>query len=338
MNESEPVCEVCGTEVGPADSLQGRRQGRLVCGRADCRLLIAQLPGVPEASREHHFTTQRELILERMRREARAERRAAAIREAEAQVDRQILEAARREKTPDERVVVLPIPSGLSSVGPLPVERRERYRRHLERTVSEAVRASEGAVARDRDHAECKRAVESARFLDARPTLNARSGQACDLCKGGCCAAGGEHGFISTATIRRLLDADPSLGAEAILRTYLSHVPDRSVEGACVNQTATGCALPRSWRSDACNAYFCDALEAFQKDWDEATPPDAVLMIRRAHTTGNRFAAATVNPVLEVVRVDGDGVHPVDAGAQSPPRTSSMRADPDATDSRARHG
>ncbi len=311
MDEGGSACEVCGAEVGPADVVLGRRQGRLVCRKADCQLLIAQLAGIPAAARESHFATQRDLILERRAREARAERHASAIAQEEARVDRQILDAVRRESTAAGRVVVLPIPTGLTAVAPLPVERRERYRRHLERTIEAALGASEGGVSRDRDHLTRRQAVEAERFLDERPTLKARSAQACDLCKGGCCSTGGEHAFISTVTIRRLVDADPSLGGEDILRTYLSRLPERSIAGACVNQTATGCALPRAWRSDACNAYFCDALEAFQEDWDEATQPDAVLVIRRAHTDGNRFSAAAAHPVEEVVWVDGDGARPV---------------------------
>ena len=311
MDERAPVCEVCSDEVGPTEAMVGRRQGRLVCRSADCQLLTAQLAGMPAAARASHLATQRDLILERREREGRAVRHAAAIEEAEARVDQQILDEVRRRTKPDGRVVALPIPSGRTAVAPTPVERRERYRRHLERTIEEAVQASGGRVSRDRDHVTRKRAIASDRFLDERPTLKARSGQACELCKGGCCSTGGEHAFISTVTIRRLMDADPSLGGEEILRTYLSHLPDRSIAGACVNQTATGCALPRSWRSDACNAYFCEALEAFQKDWDEATRPDAVLVIRRAHNNGNRFDAAATHPVVEVAWLDGDGVRPL---------------------------
>jgi hypothetical protein len=338
MKESESICEVCGEEVGPADAMLGRRQGRLVCRNADCQLLMAQLAGMPAASRASHLATQRERILDRRERDARARGHAAAIREAEVEVDRQILAEVRRKTDPDGRVVVLPIPSGLATVSPMPVERRERYRRHLERTIEEAARASEGGVSRDRDHIARKRAIASGRFLDERPALKARCDQACELCKGGCCSVGGEHAFISTVTIRRLMDTDASLGGEDILRAYLSHLPERSIEGACVNQTATGCALPRAWRSDACNAYFCDALEAFQKDWDEAQPPEAVLVIRRAYTNGNRFAAATPNPVVEVAWVDDDGVRPMGAGGQPEVRRSSMREGSDVIERSARHG
>ena len=338
MDEGVPACEVCGDEVGPTEVMVGRRQGRLVCRSADCQLLIARLAGMPAAARASHLAAQRDNILKRRERDAQAARHAAEIEAAEARVDRQILDEVGRQTTPDGQIVALPIPSGLAAVAPMPEERRERYRRHLERTIEDAVRTSGGRVSRDRDHVTRRRAIASARFLDERPTLRARCGQACELCKGGCCSTGGEHAFISTVTIRRLMDADPSLGGEEILRTYLSHVPDRSIAGACVNQTATGCALPPAWRSDACNAYFCDAIEAFQKNWDEAAPPDAVLVIRRAHTNGNRFDAATPHPVVEVAWLDGDGVRPLGARGQSGLRTSSMREGPDVMGSSARHG
>jgi hypothetical protein len=310
--EGEPVCAVCGEVLAAGDVMLGRRLGRLVCRRADCQLLMARLAGMPVTARESHFVIHRSMIRSRREREALAAQRAAAVVEAEARVDRQILDDVRRTKGSVGHIAVLPIPTGLSTVAPLSPERRERYRRHLQRTIAEAIDASEGGVSRDREDLERRRAIASERFLHERPTLDARCRQACNLCKGGCCSGGGDHAFVSTVTIRRLLDADPSLTAEDILRTYLSYVPARSIGGACVNQTATGCALPREWRSDTCNAFFCGGLQALQKDWDEARPPDAVLVIRRAHTNGSRFAAGTANPVVEVVWVDEDGVRPVE--------------------------
>lgn len=316
--------------------MAGRRRGHIVCESPDCRLLIAQIEGLPEGVRASHFATQRRLILERRERQARAEENASAVAGAEARVDGLILEAVRPDRK-QGRVVTVAIPSGRTTVAPLPAERRARYRRHLERTIEQAATATDGAVSRDREDGTRRRAVASERFLAERSELATRTTQACATCGGGCCVAGGEHAFVSTVTIRRLLDADPSLEPEDVLDGYLSHLPDESIAGACVNQTARGCALPRAWRSDACNAYFCDALEAFQAGWDERTPPDAVLLIRRARTDGNRVDVPEASPVVEVAWVDEEGVRSVDR-RQWTTRTSSMREGPEDIDSSARQG
>jgi len=312
LAEREPVCEVCGAALASTDILRGRREGRPLCRRPDCQLLAAQLDGMDPAARAAHGAIRGALIRARRERETHADRDAASAAEEEARVDRDILERARGAAGPLARVAALPIPSGLRTVAALPAKRRERYRRHLERTIHEALRAPEGAVARDRDNTARKRATASERFLGKRPALATRCRQACELCKGGCCVTGGDHAFISTATIRRLVDADPELDPGEILDTYLSHLPERTIQGACVNQTATGCSLPRAWRSDSCNAYFCESLTAFQREWDEARPPDAVVMIRRARTNAHRATPGTVEPVAEVVWVSDDGMRRLD--------------------------
>ena len=70
--------------------------------------------------------------------------------------------------------------------------------------------------------------------------------------------------------------------------------------GACVNQTASGCVLPRSLRSDVCNSYYCDSLRKLHGEWEAGEVPNALLVVQRSHTNWNRFEGEGVNPVVGV--------------------------------------
>jgi hypothetical protein len=106
--------------------------------------------------------------------------------------------------------------------------------------------------------------VDRTRSFEASPSESSPSldlETICAKCRGHCCRKGGDHGFISPRTLRRVLAADPTLDADALIDVYLSHVPPRSYAGSCIYHSASGCALPRALRSEVCNAYFCKGLE-----------------------------------------------------------------------------
>jgi hypothetical protein len=310
-NGRDTVCEVCGAEVSRADAILSKRRGHVVCRNGACQGLIAQQTTMDPTVYRAHFELQSRLIRQRRERDAWWEERAAAVEMSDAEDNRRILEAVRREIQPDGHLVVLAIPSGLANVVPMPEERRERYREHLEAAIEEAVTFPDtDTMPENRDSAARTRSLESEAFLRERPTLTGRTDHICGMCKGGCCTTGREHAFISPFTVRRMLDADPALTPEEVLDTYLDHVPTHSIEGACINQTATGCALPRAWRSDVCNGYFCPPLNAYQEGWDESTEHDPVLVIRRNYHVWNRILSAS-RAVREVAVLDEEGVHPV---------------------------
>jgi hypothetical protein len=98
----------------------------------------------------------------------------------------------------------------------------------------------------------------------------------CATCRGHCCRKGGEHGYVSPSTLQRVLAADPTVSGDALIDTYLSHVPTRSYAGSCIYHAASGCALPRALRSETCTRYMCDGLKAVSTAASES-PERAVI-------------------------------------------------------------
>ena len=88
-----------------------------------------------------------------------------------------------------------------------------------------------------------------------------RSERVCAMCRGHCCRKGGDHGFISPSTLQRVLLANPAVSGDALIDTYVSHVPARSYAGSCIYHSASGCALPRALRSEVCTSYLCTGLK-----------------------------------------------------------------------------
>jgi hypothetical protein len=90
-------------------------------------------------------------------------------------------------------------------------------------------------------------------------------GAACGSCRGHCCRHGEDHAFLRPATLRRHWRAHPELTPQQVREEYLRRLPDESVAGSCIYHGRGGCALPRAMRSDVCNRYHCEDLEALRK-------------------------------------------------------------------------
>ena len=308
------MCEVCGLEVSRPEALLGAQRGLVVCRRGACQGLWAQRTTMDEAAYAVHFARGSRMIRDRHARDDRRQAHVDAVDAAEAADSQRILEAARQVVDGGDRLTALVIPSGLTRMAPTAPGRIQRYRAHLEEALEEAGRYPDvTAIPPDIYSGARDRLQRTEAHLEENPRLRARSEHACTLCKGGCCTTGEEHAYISALEIRRMLDADPTLTPERILETYLALVPDQGVADSCINQGATGCTLPREWRSDVCNGFFCPAVTDFQRQWDENDAPPT-LVIRRAHHVWNRYLTTTLNPAVEVAVVDGDGIHPLGMG------------------------
>jgi len=123
---------------------------------------------------------------------------------------------------------------------------------------------------------------------------------ACASCRGFCCRLGEDHAFLRPATLRRFLRANPALTPAQAKEEYLRRLPEEIIAGGCVYQGRDGCALPRAMRSDVCNRYHCEDLEALRK----SAGPAPVLVIGFDH---DRFVRASLI---------GDGVRTL---AEAPP-------------------
>lgn len=122
----------------------------------------------------------------------------------------------------------------------------------------------------------------------------------CAHCRGRCCQAGAAaHAFIDARLLERWRDEAPERSLHDAIDAYMAMLPPAHVEGACLYQTAAGCAMPRERRAGICNGFACDALEGVQKA-AAADPATAVLAITFHHGRVERAAV-----------VERDAAHPV---------------------------
>lgn len=136
------------------------------------------------------------------------------------------------------------------------------------------------SVTRDRVRALRRHVVESLRDLRAarRPDrlIQRRTAEpvgfaaqvvagGCGHCRGSCCMAGGTHAFIDERTMARVRSEQPDLTVRGIIRSYVEAIAPVAFEGSCVFHGSSGCTLPRPFRAELCNAYYCDGLAGFLK-------------------------------------------------------------------------
>jgi hypothetical protein len=259
------------------------------------------------AERAAHWQKQAE-------RKAREERENAAI-------VRRALETTTGLAGQDFDVVV--IPSGRADTSELPDERIQQYAEHLRRVTSAAHDVADKSSSRT--HREMRELFETteARFA-AEPGLRDISNRMCGMCKGGCCAAGGNAAYITSATIKRQKERQPGLADEDIVQAYLSRLSSQTIINACINQTATGCALPTEMRSDTCNGFHCDTLSAWHERPREERA-STVLAIRRSGTYTERNDLTQAHQVLEVALVKAEAFVPLTVKVKTLPKNRQCR-------------
>lgn len=294
-------CLICNTELGP--HIRGRDSDD-VCNDSQCQHLHRQrLTMAPEVYKPH-LAFQQKLIRTRKLREQTRQEHIKAVQNREREQNLRIANAM-VEHNPElakNSIEVVMIPTGLSQMIKLDADRIDAYRSHLQQVASEAMDADNAASIPVDQHVLAKeRLLQQEAYLSKHPHVRDRSDQLCTLCRGGCCASGANHGFISSITIRRQLDAEPQLSGEQIVQRYLGYLQEESINGACINQTDRGCALPRELRSDVCNVYFCDELKFHQAALETGPAADVpTIVIQRANHNWNRFETPHINPVEKV--------------------------------------
>ena len=101
----------------------------------------------------------------------------------------------------------------------------------------------------------------------------------CAQCRGRCCGHGADwRAFIDLTVLSRWEEEHPACSLSDAVDAYVAMLPAEHVRGACLYQTATGCAMPRERRADICNGFACEALQQVQHV-AESVPAGAVLAI-----------------------------------------------------------
>jgi hypothetical protein len=146
------------------------------------------------------------------------------------------------------------LPSNERRLTNLPAGRYRAFRDYLTDSISRA------AVMRYGPTGPTAQEEAEEALPDCTPGETAMLAQACTLCRGACCVAGGHHAFLQPGEILRYMLAHPNKRPRHILADYLGYLVPKTFEGACVYQGLAGCTLPRSMRASLCNAHYCRPL------------------------------------------------------------------------------
>lgn len=113
-----------------------------------------------------------------------------------------------------------------------------------------------------------RRAIDRERLSDlTADDRHPQGARLCAQCRGRCCEHGAQwRAFIDFTVLSRWQQAHPESSLADAVDAYMSLLPAEHVQGACLYQTASGCAIPRESRADICNGFACDALERVQRE------------------------------------------------------------------------
>lgn len=299
--KAAPTCPVCGDALGNTVLRHGEAK---VCGSLECAAVAERAAGLPTETARLFLRQQgRTITGNRASRTERGRRAAEQLRTESSERDRiseQVWQA-----TGEDSVRLVTIPSGSTNLATSDKDRVAEYTEHLRATIAAAfAQSTEAGSAGDTQKARLDR-VEA--LFEREPTLPILSDMLCGMCRGSCCMAGKNTGYVAVSTIRRVMAANPDADEEGILATYLTYLPDQSIAGSCINHGATGCTLPRDIRSDTCNGYYCDEL----REWQEMPPASrpmnlAVIQREKPHFTSK--CSGGPNSVVQVAFVTENGV------------------------------
>ncbi|MDO9075564.1 MAG: hypothetical protein Q7U73_20150 [Rubrivivax sp.] len=137
-----------------------------------------------------------------------------------------------------------------SALVPVSDDDRARHAAHLRQVVAEGVAIDRSKLA-------------EASADDSHP----QSGQLCGHCGGRCCQHGvAWNAFIDITVLQQWVDDHAGRTLDDAAHAYVDALPDAHVHGACLYQTARGCALPRERRAWICNGFACPALQQVQAE------------------------------------------------------------------------
>lgn len=160
-------------------------------------------------------------------------------------------------------VEVLVVPGFEATMQPMPRPRRDTLRAHIAELLSDE--ATDGQVS-------------DSQLEEISPQAQQVASAGCMTCRGYCCRKGGDSAYIKADTIKRVRRTHPELDFDALIGVYLNAVPESSAADSCIFHGERGCTLPRAFRADICNQYFCPALRSWF-DEPHRAPDVAVAMI-----------------------------------------------------------
>ena len=303
-SQRSATCAACGDPI-PALRAAARPEAG-DCGATECAVVLAQARRLPPGQVTAWLAQQRARIPARRARHRERRERLTALLARERAQDRSLHATLTATDAVSADCRVVAIPSGRGDEADLEPVRAARYEDLVRGLVAAAFERD--AASLDEDTVESARAsgldAQEARFAQ-RPRLRRRCDALCTCCRGACCSGGGDHAYLRVETMVAHRRAEPDLEPADLIARYLDRIPTRTIPGGCVNQTTTGCSLPRAWRSETCNSFYCGPLRDYLEDADETAP---VLAIQRDHGPWDHLETGDSHRVVAVAAIDDDGI------------------------------
>lgn len=284
-----------------------KEQDELVCRSIDCQRVIQQKNILQPSQFKAYLDFNKKIIRQNRTKVAQQKKyRAETIirySEENQHIRQSILKT--NPSLSEDAMDLLDIPVGNQSLQEVEKERQIKYRAHLAKIISEADQydsVAEVVYNEHRDAHEKIRLVENK--FSGQPQLRTLCDTLCYVCRGGCCAKGGEHAYLSVFTMRQYMDDHPEISADELLNTYLGYTANEAVIGGCINQSEKGCVLPRELRSDICNGYYCDNVKAWLNEQTTDAYSGTLLVIQRACDNWSRFEPEVDDAVQKVFLMD----------------------------------
>jgi len=304
---SNSECESCGCEITYSDFLITKDLGYSVCRSFDCVRMMKQKSSMSPLLFKSQLEFNKKLNRQNRERDAAKKTHIESVRKKEHLEDQFLFQSvlSKHSELSGDNTYLLVIPSGNAETVVSSGKRINKYTEHLSRIINDATAYSNASeVASDEHHNAYVKKLQTDQLIDASPLLRTVSDQLCGLCKGGCCACGNDHAYLSVFTIRRFMDDNPGFTPEQILDLYLTGISSESIDDSCINHTETGCMLPRHLRSDICNGYYCDPLKSYQEKTAGRESSQRIIVIQRSSTYWNRYESGVVNDIVSVSLVD----------------------------------
>lgn len=303
-------CDVCDCEIANIDLLPRSQPGYTVCRAPECRRIMDKKSSMTEPMFDAHLKFNRRILT---RRRELQEQKNQYMRSVVRKESDELLHVRERvfekfDSIGRDNIAFLTIPSANPSTKITSNERKKVYISYLKKIIRDACSSDESNPVEEAEQNKAyKNSIELERVFEVLPGLQDVSDQLCIMCKGGCCASGENHAYLSAVSIRRYLNANPDVTAVELFKMYLSHVNIESTMDACINQASTGCSLPRDLRSDICNAFYCDSLERYHKRSADNNTINTVVAVQRSSTYWNRFDPDVKNEIIDIAIIDNDG-------------------------------
>lgn len=281
------------------------------CLNAECQSVISQKSLLSATAYNNLLLFERKLIqakLEARELKQEHERHVTFLEDEESKaIAQQVIDSGDIENS--ENLHIVNLPTGPSQPVKLSEQRKLKFIKHLEHVIAQAREYKSIEDVPFDQHANARNLLsQNEALFSNKPSLEKTCDNLCATCKGGCCPEGADHAFVSAFTIREKLDSNPGLSDQDIIKQYTDYLTEEVMDGGCINQTATGCALPRNLRSDVCNSFFCEPLKQLQKNEASKIEEIAVIAVQRANHNWNRFEAKTRNPVTGTYYVNHKGI------------------------------